>query len=628
MKKYFPHLLIVVCVLWLFASWRSPKNARGFNAEGFGRFPVLVEGRIKPIETAARNALLIMRGKQTFRQGATGDGKEIKLTAVEWLMDVVMRPSVADDYKVFLITNPDVLGAAGLDSTQGKFFSLNQLKSKAVDLGEQARTISSVAPELRNPFQKELLKLTGNLLLYQRLRHSLHRDETTEFSRELGLYQGAIKPGIEAVQNRQAGQAHNEQDLKLISDFFNQYSFLAESAYLYPVPHAMDQQWQTIGSSLLATMKSGTLDPAVSFYAAIVDTYRKNDVPGFNNAVERYKNYLESNFGGFLSKVQSESVFNHLEPFYKAMVFYVLVFILALLSWMTWSGPLGRAAFYLLVLAFIVQTAGLGWRMYLQGRPPVTNLYSAAVFVGWGAALLGIFLERLFRNGIGSITAAVMGFLTLLVAHHLSGDGDTMEMLRAVLDTNLWLATHVVVVTLGYSATFLAGFLAILYIVRGVFTAALDPLTRKALGRMVYGVICFATLFSFVGTVLGGIWADQSWGRFWGWDPKENGALLIVMWNAIILHARWGGYIKERGLMVMAVFGNVVTSFSMFGVNMLGVGLHSYGFMDKAFFWLALFVVSQLVLMGLGMLPLRLWRAFIEPAPGKKRAEEEALAAV
>jgi hypothetical protein len=81
----------------------------------------------------------------------------------------------------------------------------------------------------------------------------------------------------------------------------------------------------------------------------------------------------------------------------------------------------------------------------------------------------------------------------------------------------------------------------------------------------------------FVGTILGGIWADQSWGRFWGWDPKENGALLIVLWNATILHARWGGLIRERGLAVMSVFGNIVVSLSWFGVNMLGVGLHSYG---------------------------------------------------
>jgi ABC-type transport system involved in cytochrome c biogenesis permease subunit len=245
--------------------------------------------------------------------------------------------------------------------------------------------------------------------------------------------------------------------------------------------------------------------------------------------------------------------------------------------------------------------------MVLEGRPPVTNLYSSAVFVGWGAVLLGLVLERIYRDGIGNVIASAMGFLTLIVAHNLSLDGDTMVMLRAVLDTNFWLATHVVTITIGYSATFVAGFLAIVYVLRGVFTRTLGPEPRRALDRMVYGIICFATLFSFVGTVLGGIWADQSWGRFWGWDPKENGALLIVIWNAILLHVRWGKLAGERAFMALTIFGNVVTSFSWFGVNMLGVGLHSYGFMDQAFYWLMYFVVSQLALMAIGFLPERRW---------------------
>jgi ABC-type transport system involved in cytochrome c biogenesis permease subunit len=223
-----------------------------------------------------------------------------------------------------------------------------------------------------------------------------------------------------------------------------------------------------------------------------------------------------------------------------------------------------------------------------------------------------------------------------MIAHHLSLSGDTMEMMRAVLDTNFWLATHVVVVTLGYASTFVAGMLAILYIVLGIFTpnlarpagavAAPDAKAKsgdlgKSLARMVYGIVCFATLFSFVGTVLGGIWADQSWGRFWGWDPKENGALIIVLWNALILHARWGGLVKDRGLMNLAIGGNIVTAWSWFGVNMLGIGLHAYGFMDAAFWWLMLFNISQLLLIALGSLPLRMWRSFqAEPAPAPAAA--------
>jgi cytochrome c biogenesis factor len=128
-----------------------------------------------------------------------------------------------------------------------------------------------------------------------------------------------------------------------------------------------------------------------------------------------------------------------------------------------------------------------------------------------------------------------------------------------------------------------------------------------------------------VGTILGGIWADQSWGRFWGWDPKENGALLIVLWNALILHARWGGMLRERGLAVMSVFGNVVVSLSWFGVNMLGVGLHSYGFMDRAFGVLLAFIASQLALMALGALPLKYWRGFRSRGQTASAGRAEAL---
>jgi ABC-type transport system involved in cytochrome c biogenesis permease subunit len=313
-------------------------------------------------------------------------------------------------------------------------------------------------------------------------------------------------------------------------------------------------------------------------------------------------------------KSDIEARFNAAAPFYSSMTLYVWAFLLAVVSWLKWPQELGRAAFWLLGLAFAAATAGIFTRMWLEGRPPVTNLYSSALFVGWGAVLLCLILERAFRNSIGTVAGGIIGFATLLIAHHLSLGGDTLEMMRAVLDSNFWLATHVVVITIGYSATFLAGFLAIIYVFRGVFTKTLDPSTADALTRMVYGIVCFATLFSLIGTVLGGIWADQSWGRFWGWDPKENGALLIVVWNAIILHARWGGMVRQRGLMALAIFGNIVTSWSWFGTNMLGVGLHSYGFMDAAFYWLIGFVASQLLLIAIALVPLEKWRSFRQAA--------------
>jgi ABC-type transport system involved in cytochrome c biogenesis permease subunit len=344
--------------------------------------------------------------------------------------------------------------------------------------------------------------------------------------------------------------------------------------------------------------------------------------------VASHQEHIDAAFPGVHTRAIVETRFNSSQPFYSSAVLYVITFLVGVFAWLKWPELLGNIAFRIVVIAFAVTTLGILTRMWLEARPPVTNLYSSALFVGWGAVGLCVILEYIYRNAIGSVAAGLIGFATLLIAHHLALGGDTMEMMRAVLDSNFWLATHVVTITVGYSATFLAGFLAIIYVMRGLLTRSLDARTADAIGRMIYGIVCFGTLFSLVGTVLGGIWADQSWGRFWGWDPKENGALMIVMWNAIILHARWGGMIKQRGLMNLAIGGNIITAWSWFGTNMLGVGLHSYGFTDAAFMALSSFVGTQLAIIGIGLVPLTAWRSFkgSSAGPAAKTKREVATA--
>ena len=361
---------------------------------------------------------------------------------------------------------------------------------------------------------------------------------------------------------------------------------------------------------LLDAFGTARVNATIMDYARLGHAWRNGDFAAFNQIALNLHDQLAARFASQMKKSDVEARFNAAQPFYSSMSLYVLAFLLAVFSWLKWPAELGRGAYWLLALAWVATTIGIVTRMWLEGRPPVTNLYSSALFIGWASVGLCLILEKIYRNGVGSTAGGAVGFATLLIAHHLSLSGDTLEMMRAVLDSNFWLGTHVVTVTIGYSATYLAGFLALIYIFRGVFTRTLDQATADALSRMVYGIVCFATLFSLIGTVLGGIWADQSWGRFWGWDPKENGALIIVIWNAVILHARWGGIVKTRGLMTMAVFGNIVTSWSWFGVNMLGIGLHSYGFMDSAFYWLIAFVASQLLIMVIALVPLEKWRSF------------------
>jgi ABC-type transport system involved in cytochrome c biogenesis permease subunit len=609
MKKFIPWILVAGFAAWALASLHQPPET-GFHTRAFGRLPVLMDGRFQPFDSVARNSLLQIRARQTV---ALDNGRTMSATA--WLLEVTMKPEQADDRKVFRIDNNEVLDLLKLPENQ-KYYSFNQLRPQADEIEKQAGRIARIDPSKRSVFETQLMKLDDQMNLYQRLEISLKPPGTDDFAAELAAYQKSIAPGLAAINARDAGKKFDQDAFNNLVGFMGGYQTVAQFALPNVIPPAdaslPRNDWQNIGTNLMLTARTGEIDPAVKYYAAMVTAYRANDPADFNQAVAGYRLWLSDRFAPQLRKAGHEFFFSSIQPFYKATVIYVLALVLGLLSWFGTrsAGLLRRSAFYLVGLAWVIHTFGLGFRMYLEGRPPVTNLYSSAIFIGWAAVILGLVLEKIYRDGIGCVVAAFVGFVTQVIALNLALSGDTMEMMRAVLDTNFWLATHVVTVTLGYASTFVAGLLAIIYILRGVFTPTLTAETAKSLARMVYGIVCFATLFSFTGTVLGGIWADQSWGRFWGWDPKENGALLIVLWNATILHARWGGLVRERGLMNMAVIGNIVTSWSWFGVNMLGIGLHSYGFTQAAFFWLSAFVVSQLVLIGLGLVPQRFWRSF------------------
>ncbi|HEY3864038.1 MAG TPA: cytochrome c biogenesis protein CcsA [Verrucomicrobiae bacterium] len=615
MKKWIPLITAAVFACWFLGGFEAPKPQAGFNLAGFGRLPALMDGRVQPLDSVARNSLLSMSGRSTIHltNGAS-------LSALQWLALTMTRPDEADRLKIFRIQHPDLEGLLGTEQIGLDYYSLNDLTNQWPALSGQAKKLmeseggSEEAVKLRTPFQKDLMHLFNSVMLYTRLKSCIEPEGTPDFGRELQIYQAAIGPGRAALEQNQDGKKGNDEDLQRIAGFFKRYDTLAELAYptvIPPLPGQPRAAWANIGNVLMEALRSGQMHPALANFAAMADAYHDNNPARFNQAVANYRAWMQENgLYSELKKGGQEFFFNQIEPFYKSMVIYVAALLLGCVFWINLSEPVRRTGFALLVLAFVIHSLGLGCRMYLEGRPPVTNLYSSAIFIGWGACLFGMFLERIFKGGIGLVVAGFIGFATLIIAHHLALSGDTMEMLQAVLDTNLWLSTHVVVVTSGYASMFVAGILAIIYVTRGFFTRSLTPEIGRTLARMVYGIVCFATLFSFVGTILGGIWADQSWGRFWGWDPKENGALLIVLWNAITLHARWGGMIRERGLMAMAVFGNIITSFSWFGVNMLGIGLHSYGFMDKAFPWLIGFDISQVVLVILAMMPLRYWASF------------------
>jgi len=674
MKKWLPFLITAVMIAW-FVSTLAPKREKSFAFSQFGKLPVVFNGRVQPMDSLARNSLLQIREKQEANLEPWKGASAHMISASEWLAYVMMKPTVADEWPVFRVDNPDLIALLKLPAKDlaqhqdGKHYSWAQIQPSLHALDDETSRIMNDKKEAstRTAYEKAAIKMREKLWLYLQLKNAMEPEDTglqsevaklqtvypaekdsvvpfndvldnylklramkgernsqAASDRQVVITQDSVDKFLAVAKKTQAGKAYTRDDLATVFEEVERFSSMInmDGPLLIP-PHEAGlarDSWRDVGTTLMSDLRSGQTDSSITAYAALASAFQATDAPEFNRQLVLYRSALASNFAPELNKASWEVFFNRMQPFYNAMLVYVLALLFAFGFWLTFSETLRRTAFWLVVWALVIHTSGLIFRMALEGRPPVTNLYSSAIFIGWGACVLGLVLESFWKNAIGLVVACVIGFITLIIAHFLALSGDTMEMMRAVLDTNIWLATHVVIVTLGYASTFVAGFLGILYVVLGFFTPMLSRQSGKSdigksLTKMIYGIVCFATLFSFVGTVLGGIWADQSWGRFWGWDVKENGALIIVLWNAMILHLRWGGMIRERGLATCAVIGNIVTSWSWFGVNMLGIGLHSYGFMDAAFYWLLAFVASQLALIVIGSLPLRMWKSFKGTVP-------------
>ncbi len=560
-SRYLPWLVagFGAIYLMLMATTSGKESRDGMHLEEFARIPVMHDGRGKPFDTLARNTLMIISGRQYV---IDSDGDE--QPAVKWLLDVMTSkishvpfPGPAEKARVFRIENDQVLDLLGLAPRSGFRYAIEEFADKLGKLQEKASQAQSIPPKQQDKYDAKSIELAQHLQTYI------------------------------------------------------QFSEL-DKMEMVP-PDAPGGEWLTLRGAIMKEQQNGEENPAARSFAAVLFAYGKGDAQAFNRDLTAYQSYLNDLHLPETKTIDFEVFFNHFAPFYQCTVLYVCVFVLACLGFLGWTETLGRSAFWLTVVTLLVHTWALLARMYLTDRwlVFVTNLYSSAVFIGWGSVILCLILEVIYRNGIGTVLAGVLGSITLLIAHHLASTGDTIHQLQAVLDTNFWLATHVTCVTLGYTSTFVAGFLGTVYILLRVVMRALDSKTSRTLGQMIYGIVCFATLFSFTGTVLGGIWADQSWGRFWGWDPKENGALLIVLMNALILHARWAGLVKLRGMAVLTICGNMVTGWSWFGTNQLGVGLHAYGFNNTLARGLVIFWLTQLAFIAVGLMPIRLWRGLL-----------------
>jgi ABC-type transport system involved in cytochrome c biogenesis permease subunit len=551
----------------------------------FARLPVQEGGRVKPFSTVASFALLRINHQRSYR-GPDG----ARHTPVEWALEALFRPDDAHREHVFLIENAEVLDALDLDHSGRKrrdrysYEELVPARDKLISLGH---TYSEIDAKKRNPVQGQVVLLTQNFLEYEALLHFL------DFARA----------GAASELRRWKDEGGTGNPPAIVQTFGAGFAL----ALLPPLGES--DAWMTPKDAAAVVLKGGELtDVHWEMLFLLEDLCAQRDErAAFDRSAAalfaRGRGTAEAR--GVFGKVGLEVAFYRLDPFTRSLALYVLAFLVVAVTWLRPHRWLSRAALALTGCALGLHTTGIVVRCVLRDRPPVSTLYETLLFIGAVIVLSALAMEVINRRRVGLAAGPILGAVVLFLAARFEeiNREDTMPQLVAVLDTNFWLATHVTCITIGYAAGLLAGAIAHIHVLGRLFGLKRgDDAFYRSIARMVYGVTCFALIFSVVGTILGGVWANESWGRFWGWDPKENGALLIVLGQLALLHGRMGGYLRDHGVCMAAIFGGGIVAFSWWGVNLLGVGLHSYGFTQGVWTGLLLFYgIESLVLLAGGV---------------------------
>jgi ABC-type transport system involved in cytochrome c biogenesis permease subunit len=594
MLHLFITVLIIVAV-FPSAILAKKDNKAAVAIKALASITVLENGRKKPIDTYARNKLLQFSGKR--RVG----GK----SALEWMAGLLFNPAEVDHDKVFLINNPELAQTLGIPPQRHRRYSYTALSEAADALTRYYGHALKTATQYRSTFEKEIIRIFGNLTEYRSLAatmsfiepnaifHVTPSDSITGLPRLFTapqkypsfldmLSQGPyLSTQMKRIQKLPADSTTPADKIVLA---LTRTMFEINKSATNTIPHIIptisngEEIWMSPWGYISKHRSKAIEHPVVKAMIAATNAYRSGNQMSFDGAIGKINAYVKSfDLNEPIPDPAAELFYNRLSAFFWAKILLGLSALFAFTALFSDRKFIPVAALTGSAVAWILCTIGLILRMIIMKHPPVTNLYETFIFVAWTTIIIGFILEYMRIKGIGLLTASLAGFVFLHVAGRYAAEGDTLGMLAAILNSGFWLTTHIITIALGYAGCMGAGFIGHIYIIQRII-APNDKEKLAGITKAVYGVFAFGMLFTVIGTVTGGMWADQAWGRFWGWDPKENGALLIILWSMIIFHFRLTKRIRDIGLAIGAIGAAVWVMFTWLGVNLLGTGMHSYGF--------------------------------------------------
>ena len=310
----------------------------------------------------------------------------------------------AEKHRVFRIDNLDVLERLGLEWREGHLYSLDELRPKADAFHGDAEKAHKKPANQLTVYERKILELDRRVRAFTAVAVSFRRPDFPELDER-----DREKIRDMARERRGALEARLAEDEEHVISGHPPLAVPVEVGTGDSARH----DWQPLVSALkreyweVKVLGDRQPDPATLAWDTILTAYEKNEPRDFNRAVKKYETLLQEESPAQLKSahVDFEAYFNNFAPLQIARDLYVFGFILAALAWLGWTGPINRTAFWLNSLILALHTFALIARVYISGRPPVTNLYSTAPFIGWGCVVLALCFERVFRIGIGNVVS-------------------------------------------------------------------------------------------------------------------------------------------------------------------------------------------------------------------------------
>ena len=543
-------LLLLVLGL-VFSSAGICQGSEGIAA--LEEIPVQEGGRVKPMLSFANEVTLFITGKSQFQ------GKPPMVTILEWLA----KPEISAQLPIIPVAYLELQAELGDSIVDGRIAPDWVLRD-----GTFSKKVEAAAAKKR---RRETLTTAEEKLL-----------EVHERAMAFAAVAQGLTPGV-------LPKPDQPQEAWLPLHFLASKEGAHVLAQYYPAAQA--QHAVAAFQSLLDGVRSGTIDSAQGelFATSLREMEEAREVALDYNLIDTEVFYLR------------------LRPFHQAWLLYLasIMFSLPLIlrrqgsAASPWRKGFGWIATVLFLLGFAIQAYGIYLRTVIAGRPPVSNMYESIIWVSWVVALFSTAYYFVWKSlYVRNIAALVAAFILILADKFPVVFSPAISPLVPVLRSNLWLTVHVLTITMSYGAFALAWGLGHAL----VFDYTLHPKKSersKQLQWCLHLTLLVGVVLLAAGTILGGVWANYSWGRFWGWDPKETWALIALLGYLAVLHGRYAGWLGDFGIAVGAILAFLGVVVAWYGVNyVLAAGLHSYGFGGGGSVYVVLAAALDLILVG------------------------------